>query len=238
MRGNAARAAAPAGMVLIPAGNFLMGTNTGDRKGDNVPRTYDDARPEHTVTLSAFYIDKTEVTNAEYLRFCQATHYPVPPGWEKGTYPAGQSDYPVTRVSWYEAEAFAQWTGKRLPTEAEWEKAARGTDGRSYPWGNDWKDSNLVWDRSGPDRVGSKPQGASPYGILDMAGNVLEWTSDWYAPYPKAPVQFPEYDQTLKVARGGAFYGYPFFAATFYRSVDYPTARSEWIGFRCVKDAP
>ena len=231
-------AAVPDGMVLVPAGKFVMGTNKSDRKGDNVPRTYDDARPEHSVTLPAFYIDKTEVTNAAYLKFCQATHYLVPPDWKDDTFPAGEADFPVTRVSWFEAAAYAHWAGKRLPTEAEWEKAARGTDGRTYPWGNDWKEQNLIWNRSKPDKVGSKPAGASPYGALDMAGNVYEWTSDWYAPYPDAPIKYPEYDQKLKVVRGGGFYGYNFGAATYFRSVDYPRARSQWIGFRCVKDAP
>lgn len=232
-----AGAAVPAGMVLVPAGTFVMGTNHSDRTGDNVPRTYDDARPEHAVSLPAFYIDKTEVTNAAYAQFCKATHYPVPPDWKNGTFPAGQENFPVTRVSWYEAEAYAHWVGKRLPTEAEWEKAARGTDGRAYPWGNEWDEKKLVWNRSGPDKVGSRSSGASPYGALDIAGNVFEWTSDWYAAYPKAPVTFPEYNQTLKVVRGGGFYGYSFAASTFFRSVDNPRARSQWIGFRCVRDA-
>ncbi|MEO6907022.1 MAG: SUMF1/EgtB/PvdO family nonheme iron enzyme [Abditibacteriaceae bacterium] len=236
IRVNAASAVPPA-MVLVPAGSFVMGTNNADREGENVPRTYDDARPQHSVTLPAFYIDKTEVTNAAYLKFCRAINYPLPPDWKQGTYPVGEADFPVTRISWYEADAYAHWVGKRLPTEAEWEKAARGTDGRMYPWGNDWDAQKLVWNRSKPDNVGSKPEGASPYGALDMAGNIFEWTSDWYTPYPKAPVEYPEYNTTLKIVRGGGYYGYNFVVATFYRSVDYPRARSEWIGFRCAKDA-
>jgi formylglycine-generating enzyme required for sulfatase activity len=227
----------PEGMVLVPAGKFLMGTDKSDRTGDNVPRTYNDARPEHSVTIPAFYIDKTEVTNAAYLKFCQSTHYPVPPDWKDGMFRSGEADFPVTRVSWFEATAYARWAGKRLPTEAEWEKAARGTDGRIYPWGNEWNEKNLIWGQSKPSKVGLKPAGASPYGALDMAGNVYEWTSDWYAAYPKAPVTYPEYNQTLKVVRGGGFYGYNFGASTYFRSVDYPRVRSEWIGFRCAKDA-
>lgn len=225
------------GMVLVPAGKFIMGTNQSDRTGDNVPRTYNDARPEHLITIPAFYIDKTEVTNADYLSFCKSTHYPVPPGWKGGMFPEGEADFPVTRISWYEAAAYARWAGKRLPTEAEWEKAARGTDGRAYPWGNEWDEKKLIWGRSRPDRVGLRPAGASPYGALDMAGNVFEWTDDWYAAYPQAPVAYPEYNQTLKVVRGGGFYGYNFAAATYFRSVNFPRARSEWIGFRCARDA-
>jgi formylglycine-generating enzyme required for sulfatase activity len=232
-----AASSVPQGMVLVPAGKFVMGTNKSDRTGDNVPRTYDDARPEHSVTLAAFFIDKTEVTNNAYLTYCIATNYPVPSDWKNGRFPVGEEDFPVTRVSWYEAEAYAHWAGKRLPTEAEWEKAARGTDGREYPWGNEWKEQNLVWGRSKPDKVGSKPAGAAPNRALDMAGNVYEWTSDWYAAYPGAPLTFPEYNQTLKVVRGGGFYGYNFGASTFFRSVDSPRAKSEWIGFRCVRDA-
>lgn len=239
LAGNSiAAASVPSGMVLVPAGKFIMGTTRSDRQGLDVPRAFDDARPQHIVVLPAFYIDRTEVTNAQYKEFCIATHYPVPPGWENGTYPAGQSEYPVTRVSWYEASAFARWAGKRLPTEAEWEKAARGNDGRIYPWGDEWKEEYVVWGRSKPAPVASKPKGASPCGALDMAGNVFEWTSDWYAAYPRATVKFEEYNKTLKVVRGGGYYGLAFLASTFYRSVDVPAARSEWIGFRCVKEIP
>jgi len=231
------KAAVPDGMVLVPAGKFTMGTNKSDGTGDNVPRAYNDARPEHQVTLPAFYIDKTEVTNADYLKFCKSTHYPVPLNWKDGMFPASEAEFPITRVSWFEAAAYARWVGKRLPTEAEWEKAARGTDGRTYPWGNDWDEKKLIWGRSQPDKVGLKPAGAAPYGALDMAGNVYEWTSDWYVAYPQASMTYPEYNQTLKVVRGGGFYGYNFATATYFRSVDYPRARSEWIGFRCAKDA-
>jgi formylglycine-generating enzyme required for sulfatase activity len=223
-------------MVLVPAGIFVMGTSAGDRGGDNVPRQNADAQPQHTVVVSAFAIDKTEVTNAEYKRYCEATGYPAPPHWVKGNYTEGDANMPVTHVNWWEASAYADWVGKRLPTEAEWEKAARGTDGRTYPWGDEWELSRVVFGQTKPQPVGSKPSGASPYGALDMAGNVLEWVSDWYMAYPEAPRTFPEYGTTYKVARGGGFSGFNSITRTYYRSVARPSTRSEWIGFRCVKD--
>jgi formylglycine-generating enzyme required for sulfatase activity len=120
----------PEGMVLVTAGPFTMGSNSGEGLITN------DATPQQMVTLPAFYIDKTEVTNAEYKKFCDATGNPVPPYWKDGIYAEGQAQVPVRWVNWWEAQAYAAWKGKRLPTEAEWEKAARGTDGRVYPWGN------------------------------------------------------------------------------------------------------
>ena len=113
----------------------------------------------------------------------------------------------MTHISWYEAGAFAAWKGKRLPTEAEWEKAARGTDARLFPWGNEFDGNRLVWNSGRTQKVGTKPEGASPYGALDMAGNVYEWTSDWKEPYPNNP-EVPSYEggHTNAVLRGGSFY--------------------------------
>jgi formylglycine-generating enzyme required for sulfatase activity len=223
-------------MVLVPAGEFRMGTNEGETPGANTARSTSDAQPQHAITLPPFYIDKTEVTNARYKAFCTATNYPVPPHWKNDTYPAGEGEFPVTHVNWWEARAYANWAGKRLPTEAEWEKAARGTEARLYPWGNDWDRSRVVWDAKRPEKVASRPEGASPFGALDMAGNVFEWTESWYAAYPNAPHQFPEFGKQFKVVRGGGFMGYESIARTFYRSVAYPQTRSEWVGFRCAKD--
>jgi len=227
----------PPDMVYVPAGAFAMGTNSGDPQGDHGPRLNADAVPEHRVTLPAFFIDKTEVTNEAYAHFCEAVHYPPPPDWTNGTFPAGQGDFPVSRVDWYEASAYARWAGKRLPTEAEWEKAARGTDGRLYPWGSEWDGSRAVANDTHPEAVGKHPTGASPYGALDMAGNVFEWVADWYQAYPGAKVQFPEYGTQFKVVRGGGFSGFEFVNRTFYRSVAKQDTRSEWIGFRCARDA-
>ena len=236
--GNADLAAnTPDGMVLIAAGPFLMGTSAQDRGGPNAVRENSDSNPQHSVDVAAFYIDKTEVTNAQYKRYCDATKYPAPPHWKNGDFPDGEGNVPVTFINWWEASSYAAWAGKRLPTEAEWEKAARGADGRAFPWGAQWDASKVVWGEKKPQAVGSKPEGASPYGVLDMAGNVYEWVADWYQAYPGATRTFPEYGTIYKVARGGGFMGFEFVAHTYYRSVARPQARSEWIGFRCVKSA-
>lgn len=230
----------PEGMILVPAGAFSMGTNqtdnTDDNQGTNTPLNNNDERPKHAVTTKAFFLDQTEVTNAQYKRFCDATNYPPPPQWIGGKFPDGQGNFPVTRVNWFEARAFALWSGKRLPTESEWEHAARGVDGRTFPWGEVWDGQHVVWD-SGPVAVGSKPLGASPYGALDMAGNVAEWTDSWFDAYPKSPTKQPDFGKkTLKVVRGGAWYGASSLAQTFYRQVCRPAQRNMWIGFRCAKD--
>jgi formylglycine-generating enzyme required for sulfatase activity len=224
-------------MVYVPAGPFIMGTNSGEGIGPNTPREFNDARPKHEVEVAAFYLDKTEVTNAEYQKYCEATHYPPPPHWPNGKFEASEAEVPVTHIHWWEAQAYAAWAGKRLPTEAEWEKAARGTDERNFPWGEKWNAENVVWNVLRPQAVGSKPGGASPYGALDMAGNVFEWVNDWYKAYPKAPHDFPDFGEHYKVIRGGAFFGFDTIARTFYRSVAFPDTRSEWVGLRCAKDA-
>jgi len=226
----------PSDMVYVPAGEFIMGTNKGEDIGPNTPRYTNDARPQHKPTAKAFYIDKTEVTNAAYKKFCDATDYPVPPHWKNGKLPEGADNFPVTHINWHEASAYAAWIGKRLPTEIEWEKPARGTDARSFPWGNNWDANRVVTGRESAAQVATKPDGASPYGALDMAGNVYEWTQSWYDAYPNAPHKFPEYNETMKVIRGGG-YDFQSIAQTFFRSVAFPRTRSDWIGFRCAQDA-
>lgn len=156
-------------MVWVPSGNFLMGDDTGSEC----------EKPQHTVYLGGYWIYKYEVTVAQYRKFCAATgeHMPCAPEW------GWNDDSPIVISSWDEADAYARWADARLPTEAEWEKAARGTDGRRYPWGNDWDKSRCNSWESGLSRtasVGSYPSGASPYGCQDMAGNVWEWCQDWY----------------------------------------------------------
>ena len=226
-------------MVYVPAGEFTMGTNDADRsefnQRDNVPLNNNDARPQHKVTTGAFFLDKTEVTNAQYQKYCEATGVAVPPYWKDGKFPEGQADFAVHHVNWYEASGYAKWAGKRLPTEAEWEKAARGTDGRRFPWGNDW-DGGKVTAEGGPRAVAKHPDGASPYGALDMAGNVMEWTSSWFDGYPGSPTKQPDFGTTLKVVRGGAWIGVDQMGQTWYRQVSRPRARLEMVGFRCVQD--
>lgn len=183
-------------MVTIPAGEFLMGSENGR----------DNERPQRLVSLDAFEIDRYEVTNAQYRRFILATGRRPPRYWSGSDYPSGQADVPVAGVGWLDAEAYCAWVGKRLPTEAEWEKACRGTDGRIYPWGDTWEQDRAnvgipyseprsgLWDKAwtilqgepmssglpGLSPVGTYPEGASPYGVMDMAGNAAEWVLDWY----------------------------------------------------------
>jgi serine/threonine-protein kinase len=187
-------------MIYIPAGEFLMGSNNG----------YDDEKPQRRVYLDGYWIYKYPVTVAQYRKFCRVTGRQEPPppywGWE--------DDHPIVNVSWHDAVAYCEWAGVRLPTEAEWEKAARGTDGRKYPWGNEWdgsKCANSVGSNNlrSTAPVGSYPQGVSPYGVHDMAGNVWEWCADWYDGnyYRSAPSKNPQGPSSgeRRVLRGGSW---------------------------------
>ncbi len=173
-------------VVYVPAGPFIMGTAKGTGgKGDE--------RPQHTVTLSGYWIYRNEVTVAQYQQFCNATGHRMAFPPKAGLQPT----HPVVNVSYDDAVAYAKWAGGRLPTEAEWEKAARGTDGRKYPWGNEWDPERCNHKESGLGKaapVGSYPKGASPYGANDMLGNAAEWVSDWYdaAYYASAPPKDPQ----------------------------------------------
>ena len=158
------------GMVFVSTGTFLMGDGEGAR----------DERPKHKVELDAFWIDRFPVTNKDYKRFVDATGHRRPPHWVTGTYQRQHERHPVTNVSHKDANAYAEWVGKRLPTEAEWEKAARGTIGQTYPWGDAFRKDNV---NSSNDYGGTTPVdqftgGSSPYGVMDMCGNVMEWCED------------------------------------------------------------
>jgi formylglycine-generating enzyme required for sulfatase activity len=197
-------------MILISAGNFLMG----DEK--------------QSVHVDAFYIDKYPVTNAEYAKFVEATGHPPPPQWEEtgDTYPPDMANHPVVFVSWFDAQEYAAWAGKRLLTEAEWEKAARGTDGRVCPWG-DWFDKAMCNASEagigGTTPVGKySPFGDSPYKVCDMAGNVWEWTANDWAP-----------GSSSKVQRGGSFVNRGSYARCAYRYLGVPEPRNPNVGFRC-----
>jgi formylglycine-generating enzyme required for sulfatase activity len=190
-------------MVCVPAGEFLMGSAESDSVAD------DGEKPQHTVALDAFWIDKTEVTNAQYRKCIDAGACTKTGCWEEPKY--GAPDQPVVCLTWDNASKYAAWAGGRLPTEAEWEKAARGSDGRLWPWGNEPPDctrANFSACADRPAAVGSYPAGASPYGALDMAGNVWEWVADWYRDgyYTSAPVSNPQGPDAGedRVVRGGS----------------------------------
>jgi formylglycine-generating enzyme required for sulfatase activity len=216
-------------MVRIPAGTFLMGINR------NQP---DDEGPQHQVHLQAYWIDRYEVTNAGYRRCVDAGACPEPADLRYYK-DARYADHPVVFVTWYNACAYCRWRGRRLPTEAEWEKAARGDDGRSYPWGNEPIQDRLNADnrRGGTAPVGSYPSGASPYGVLDMAGNVWEWIEDWYEAYPGSPFRSDLFGHKYKVVRGGSWNHPMGDARTFHRDIAHPARAIGVVGFRCAASA-
>ena len=217
------------GMVYIPPGEFIMGSN----------EDYDYESPKHIVYLKGFYIDKFEVTNAQYKRFIDATGHKPPIHWKNNTYPEKEKYYPVVNVSYNDAEAYAKWANKRLPTEEEWEKAARYTDGRRYPWGDDWKKGYanvrpLIWfGKLRP--VGSFPNGVSPYGVYDMSGNVSELTSSFFKPYVGNVEPNPNYGENYRVVRGGCYRKTKSDAQTFRRHFISPNEVRPDVGFRCAK---
>ena len=259
------------GMVLIPAGSFEMGSD--DAEAD------DDEQPVHTVHLDAFYMDKHEVTNAQFKAFVDAN-----PQWQKDNinarfhwggylsywsgndYRFGEADHPVVFVSWYAAMAYAEWTGKRLPTEAEWEYAARGgLAGKKYPWGDTITPNDANYDRNvgGPTPVGQYP--ANGYGLYDMAGNVGEWCLDAYdaefyaaSDNSRNPIAGEMTIQELRenftripndpsrvlpfglwcVLRGGSWGSGATYLRVAYRGWILPTSSSVYFGFRCVRDVP
>jgi formylglycine-generating enzyme required for sulfatase activity len=201
-------------MVLIPAGEFTMGSDPGSD-----PYALDDEQPQHTLYLPDYYLAKTPVTNAQYAAFVQAASHDPPSHWDGVKPPSGKEDHPVVNVTWHDAMAYSNWlaqaTGKpyRLPSEAEWEKGARGSDGRIYPWGNQWDAERCNCGEGGKTDttpVGAYPEGASPYGLLDMAGNVNEWTWSADEDYPYDPEDGREdlevSDAAKRVWRGGAFF--------------------------------
>lgn len=200
-----------------------------------------DEQPAHTVAVDSFWIGQTEVTNAQYSR-CVDDGACTPPhndNWNQ----ADQADFPVTHVDWEQANRYAQWAGGRLPTETEWEKAARGTDGRTFPWGDDVTDDQRLNFNSmaGVVSVGGYPAGASPYGALDMAGNVEEWVADWYAPDAYAQSTGPNptgpTDGVLRVVRGGSFKSSRGGVRTSVRGRAAPAINFDNVGFRVVVPA-
>lgn len=238
-----------ASMVLIPAGEFLMGTTDDDDMGYSTE--FRKEQPQHVVYLDAFYIDVCQVTNAQYKKFMDATGQPPPSEWSNPNFNA--PNQPVVGVNWYDADAYAEWTEKRLPTEAEWEKAARGgLVNKRYPWGDEppdgtqcnFKDrdidTNTLYHPNVNDGyrytapIGNYP--SNTFGLYDMAGNVFEWCADDRINYTKSPYQDPRgsMDGKARTVRGGDFLGPIFHCRVTRRGGCLVHIKSSNIGFRCV----
>ena len=240
---------APKGMVYVPAGEFIMGSDP-----DVDPMTDElDELPQHKVFLDAYFIDKHEVSNADYTQFVEATGHRNSIFWDNPKF--NHPDQPVVGVTWGDVSAYAAWIGKRLPTEAEWEKAARGTDGRIWPWGNEFDPTKCNFDderkfdghldgfaMAAP--VKSFEQGASPYGALNMVGNAAEWVADWFDMeyYAVSPAENPKGPPTSgmgkKSWRGASWFAGSEQMRCAFREYDDIVASGQILGFRCAKDAP
>ena len=222
------------GMVLIPEGTFIMGKNSSGPS---------DWQPEHSVRVNSFYMDIKEVTNSQYYDFCRATNTALPQFWDIKEFRSGLDfpDYPVVGVSYFDAEKYAQWSGKRLPTEAEWEYAARGgLIGKDFPFGDQIDSAKVNYGRKnkGILQTGSFP--ANGFGLFDIAGNVWEWTSDnysgdYYAVSPSENPKGPDKGR-FKVIRGGSWHSGAGCVQTYYRNALPPSWVDFAVGFRCVKD--
>jgi formylglycine-generating enzyme required for sulfatase activity len=229
---TAGKDGAPA--VVIPAGSFTMGD--------------DEDSPQREVYLDAFLLDKYEMTVARYAKFLESTGGVKPPEhWQEARLDSG-GELPVIGVDWHDADAYCRWAGKRLPTDAEWEKAARGADGRRYPWGNDaptparanfGKSSSASAYHKGLVRVGGREAGQSPYGVQDLAGNASEWVADWFAEgFRRRDVRNPKGPEsgTGKVIRGGGWYDPADRLSSSRRMYASPINRANDVGFRCAAD--
>ena len=224
-------------MVFVPAGEFSMGSE-GSGGGEN---------PQHTVSLDAYWIDQHEVTNALYKKCVDASACQAPREVRSDTrssyYDNAQyADYPMIYVSWNDADAYCKWAGKRLPTEAEWEKAARGTDGRTYPWGDAFDKNRLNSNEGGRNDttvVGNFPSGASPYNALDMAGNVWAWVADWYdqSYYSNSPRENPKGPAggEYRVLRGGSWDVSGTIVRAANRNSGSPSSHVNFVGLRCAQ---
>jgi len=226
---NGGKQSPPVGMVLVSGGQFLMGSNESDP----------DAQPAHTVTVKSFYLDIHEVTRQKYKEFIDKAGHRPPTDWRHGNYPEGTDQLPVTSVSWEDAFAYARWAGKRLPTEEEWEFAARGNKSLRYPWGNQWKSRCANADGDGAARQGFANVGSydcpSPFGAQDLIGNAWEWTASDWAPYPGGRLAIPA-KTGEKVIRGGSWESSRNYATSTYRSGFKGVGGK--AGLRCAKNMP
>lgn len=224
-------------MLYVPAGEFSMG-------GDILVNE----QPIHPVYLDAFWIDQTQVTNGMYTKCVAAgaCQQPIVLSNTRSSYfnHTNFADFPVIYVDWNDAMAYCSWAGARLPSEAEWEKAAKGTDGRTYPWGEniDSTLANYMQNVGDTTKVGSYPAGASPYGALDMAGNVYNWVYDWYdsSYYSQSPRTNPTgpTSGTERVVRGGSWSIHEFYLRSAYRARQNPDSTNFGVGFRCARSLP
>ncbi len=239
---TAAAWAAEPGMVFIPGGEFQRGRtyDWADYDVKYYPSAHQDDRPVRKIAVDPFYLDQSEVTNQQYAAFTRTTGHRKPYHWRKGEIPEGKAAHPVANVSWDDAVAYCESRAKRLPTEAEWERAARGlAEGRMYPWGDrnpTSKHARFNSDSTAPVCTTEK----NSFGLCDMIGNVWEWASDWYGRgyYAEAPDRNPTGPATgmYRVLRGGSFFDEPpLFLSVGYRSWARPLERSATIGFRCAK---
>lgn len=230
---------APNEMVYIPAGEFIMGSS----------QRLSDEGPEHVAATTEYMIDKFEVTNLQYKKYIDEAGRRAPKHFEQREVPAEKADHPVTFVSWFDAKKYCSWAGKRLPTEQEWEKAARGTDGRIFPWGSvfaiEKANTPVRWDALKQDGdttpVGAFKQGVSPYGLHDTSGNVWEWVDAWYQPHPGNEQPSENFGKIYRVLKGGSWWDCSFYkcgisAPLFNRSFFNPRVKNSSFGFRCAQD--
>lgn len=226
--------------ILIPDGHFWIGSTKEDD-----PETRPEEEPQQKLFLPAYYVGKYPVTNAQYYAFVQDTDRLVPDYWSNGIFPTGEENHPVVRVSHQDAMAFCRWLSMverrfyRLPTEEEWEKAARGSgDKRRYPWGDEWDPERCNTQEAGigkttpVDMYGKK--GASPFGVMDMSGNVAEWTCSWYERYPNSLCDNIHFGRTQRVVRGGSWINEASWARVSFRGHYKPDTRRPYLGFRVV----
>ena len=233
-------------MVYIPEGWFLMGSTEKDGRVGMAVGV--DELPQHKVYVNGFYIDLYETTSKDFKRFLDTTGWKTPRIWWEeewiAMYPAPVDTHPMSGVSWYDAEAYCKWVEKRLPTEAEWEKAARGIDGRQWPWGDELnvlgkikantQEAGIGWTTP----VDSYYEGISPYGVYNMAGNVMEWTSDWYKAYPGSTLEREAFGEKYKVLKGGAWENSSVpIVRSAYRHAVAPIWDHPGHGIRCARDA-
>ena len=239
--------------VSVPAGEFVMGTDS-DRAD-----LYD--TPRHSVNLSAYYIDKYPVTVAQYARFVSMKGQRPPLDWENGQIPTKKLTHPVTMVSWHDSKAYCAWQNKQLPSEAQWEKAARGLNGQRWPWGERMNADavNTYYSIGSTTKVTRYKNGVSPLGVYDLAGNVSEWTSSDFIPYPGTQAtgevfqakitavtstadsamkvaSLVNVEGTFKVRRGGSWKSDPFSTSSYHRNFSLPHYASDFFGFRCARE--